>query len=59
VHLADQEQQALILVLSHHTGPSTVDDALLTDLAAVGVASCGVDTDRDGGGCRRWALIDL
>ncbi|MFD5428815.1 hypothetical protein [Streptomyces sp. NPDC127084] len=59
VHLADQNQQALILVLSHQAGPPPADDELLTELANIGVVSCGVDTDRDGGGQRRWALIQL
>ncbi|MGA4960270.1 hypothetical protein [Streptomyces lavendulocolor] len=59
VHLADQDQQALILVLSHQPAQDTPDEQLLHDLAATGVVSCGVDTDRDGAGRRRWALIDL
>lgn len=59
VHLADQDQQALILVLSHQPGRPTLDDAVLTEVAGLGVVSCGTDTDRDGDGCRRWALIQL
>ncbi|MGI5484884.1 hypothetical protein [Streptomyces lavendofoliae] len=59
VHLADQDQQALILVLSHQPTQDTPDQQLLHNLASMGVVSCGVDTDRDGAGRRRWALIDL
>ncbi|WP_329127220.1 hypothetical protein [Streptomyces sp. NBC_01465] len=59
VHLADQDHRALILVLSHHDLHQGDDDALLHELAAAGVVSCGIDTDRDGGGHRRWALIEL
>lgn len=60
VHLADQDQQALILVLTHQPGHATGDEQLLHDLAAYPVvSSCGTDTDRDHGGRRHWALIDL
>lgn len=57
VHLADQNRQALILVLSHQPGQAPADDALLPSIAALGVASCGTDTAADGR--RRWAVIDL
>lgn len=60
VHLADQDRQALVLVLSHQPGAADPGDGgLLAELAAMGVLSCGTDTDRDGGGRRRWALIAL
>jgi hypothetical protein len=59
VHLADQDQRALVLVLSHQTGQAADGDDILPRVAALGVASCGVDTDQDGGGRRRWALIEL
>lgn len=60
VHLADQDHQALILVLSHQPGQACPDDGLLHQLAAHAVvSSCGTDTDREDGGRRRWALIDL
>ncbi len=58
VHLADQERQALVLVLAHQIG---VDEAscerLLPRVAALGVASCGTDTAEDGR--RMWAVLDL
>lgn len=59
VHLADQDQQALILVLSHQPGHAPVDDALLHELAGMGVVSCGADTDLEDGGRRRWALVTI
>lgn len=59
VHLADQDQHALILILSHQPGQAAADQGLLTELAALGVVSCGTDTDREDGGRRRWALIQL
>jgi hypothetical protein len=57
VHLADQNRQALILVLSHQPGQAPTDDALLPRIAELGVAVCGTDTAEDGR--RRWAVIDL
>ncbi|WP_308376645.1 hypothetical protein [Streptomyces sp. ISL-99] len=57
VHLADQDDQALILVLSHQSGQAPIDDALLTQIAALGVVSCGADTNQDGR--RRWALLKM
>ncbi|WP_228973052.1 hypothetical protein [Streptomyces sp. DH12] len=72
VHLADEEQdrQVVVLVLSHRPGPApdgsgrpgdtTPDDGgLLQELAVLGASSCGTETDRDGGGRRRWALVAL
>ncbi|MFE2936577.1 hypothetical protein [Streptomyces sp. NPDC059278] len=59
VHLADQEQRALILVMSHQDRQAPESDDFLTRVAALGVASCGVDTDPEEGGRRRWALIEL
>ncbi|MFF8618230.1 hypothetical protein [Streptomyces sp. NPDC015350] len=59
VHLADQDERALILVMSHQGQQAPADDGFLTRLAALGVASCGVDTDAEEGGRRRWALIEL
>lgn len=57
VHLADQNRQALILVLSHQPGQAPADESILPRIAALGVASCGTDTAADGR--RRWAVIDL
>lgn len=59
LHLADQDNKALILVLSHQPGHAPLDDTLLAELAALGVVSCGVDTDQEDGGRRRWVLIDV
>ncbi|WP_406349160.1 hypothetical protein OHA44_36365 [Streptomyces sp. NBC_00144] len=57
VHLADQDGHALVLVLSHQHGQAPTDDALLHKLAGLGVVSCGVDSDQEHGGRRRWALL--
>lgn len=57
VHLADQNRQALVLVLSHQPGQAPADEAVLPRIAQLGVASCGTDTAADGR--RRWAVIDL
>jgi hypothetical protein len=62
LHLADQDHQALILILSHQSGPAPDDPEgadLLREVTALGVVSCGTDTDREDGGRRRWALTDL
>jgi hypothetical protein len=71
VHLADEEQdrQVVVLVLSHRpdaapdgsgSGDTAPDDGgLLQELAVLGASSCGTETDRDGGGRRRWALVTL
>ncbi|WP_244308853.1 hypothetical protein [Streptomyces monomycini] len=56
LHLADQDQQALVLVLSHQPGPAP-DDTLLPRLAGLGASSCGTDSAPDGR--RLWALLDL
>ncbi|MFF8382324.1 hypothetical protein ACF053_01565 [Streptomyces kanasensis] len=66
VHLADEEEgrQVVVLVLSHRpdttAGDAEPDDGgLLQELAVLGAGSCGTETDRDGGGRRRWALVAL
>ncbi|RCH59727.1 hypothetical protein DT019_38070 [Streptomyces sp. SDr-06] len=62
LHLADQDHQALILILSHqsgHTPEGPEGEDLLRQVTARGVVSCGTDTDQDDGGRRRWALADL
>jgi hypothetical protein len=57
VHLADQEQRVLVLVLSHRTETDPAEDGLLGELAAVRtVVSCGTDSGPDGR--RLWALLD-
>ncbi|POX37730.1 hypothetical protein C3486_26960 [Streptomyces sp. Ru73] len=55
VHLADQNQQVLVLVLNHTAGPGS--DEILAQVAALGAVSCGPDTPPDGR--RLWAVIDL
>ncbi|KOU49976.1 hypothetical protein ADK54_10340 [Streptomyces sp. WM6378] len=59
LHLADQDHQALILVLSHQSGHSPEGGDLLREVTALGVVSCGTDTDQGDGGRRRWTLTDL
>ncbi|MEU7597311.1 hypothetical protein AB0B79_30405 [Streptomyces sp. NPDC039022] len=56
LHLTDQDQQALVLVLSHQPSP-TPDDTVLPRLAELGASSCGTDSAPDGR--RIWALLDL
>ncbi|MEU9107779.1 hypothetical protein AB0D54_26285 [Streptomyces xanthophaeus] len=57
VHLADQEQRVLVMVLSHHGTDGCGDEVHLGELAAVpAVVSCGADTGEDGR--RLWALLD-
>lgn len=57
VHLADQDEHALILVLSHQHEQDPTDHSLLHQLAGLGVVSCGVDTDQEHGGRRCRALL--
>ncbi|MFI6475442.1 hypothetical protein ACIBL5_35005 [Streptomyces sp. NPDC050516] len=49
LHLADQDHQALILLLSHQAGHAPEDEDLLRKVTALGVISCGADTDQEGG----------
>ncbi|KPH99509.1 hypothetical protein OV450_5222 [Actinobacteria bacterium OV450] len=57
VHLADQDQRILAVVLSHVAGAAAQDATVLTDVAAVGtVVGCGTDVAPDGR--RVWALLD-
>ncbi|MFB6952248.1 hypothetical protein ACFCXP_21690 [Streptomyces niveus] len=48
LHLADQDRQALILVLSHRAGLAVTDQRVLPAVAALGATSCGADTAQDG-----------
>ncbi|MEU2955642.1 hypothetical protein [Streptomyces xanthochromogenes] len=57
LHLADQDRQALIMVLSHTAGTDITSDELLRGIADLGASSCGADTATDGR--RLWAVIDL
>ncbi|MFD9636560.1 hypothetical protein [Streptomyces violascens] len=50
VHLAVQDRQALILVLSHQSGHTPEDEGLLREVSAFCIASCGTDTDQKDGG---------
>ncbi|MFD9904030.1 hypothetical protein [Streptomyces sp. NPDC059063] len=59
VHVADQDGAALIMALSHQDGPGQGGEAFLEEVAALGVLSCGADTERDEPGNRRWALLEL
>ncbi|MCX5380387.1 hypothetical protein [Streptomyces sp. NBC_00091] len=56
VHLGDQDQKVLVIVLSHLAATAS-EDALLSQLAALrSVESCGTDASDDGR--RVWALLD-
>lgn len=57
LHLADQDRQALIVVLSHRAGLEVTDEGVLPEVAALGASSCGADTAEDGR--RLWAVLDL
>ncbi|MEV8396666.1 hypothetical protein [Streptomyces niveus] len=57
LHLADQNHQALIVVLSHRPGLAVTDESVLPEIAALGASSCGADTAEDGR--RLWAVLDL
>ncbi|WP_224756304.1 hypothetical protein [Streptomyces sp. col6] len=62
VHLSDQDGQACILALSHHSGLADLDDEAGSDVlhritAHRPVTECGMDTGPDGR--RLWAVIDL
>ncbi|MFF5563919.1 hypothetical protein ACFY7Z_17735 [Streptomyces sp. NPDC012623] len=56
VHLADEDQRLLILVLSHRAGDKAEAD-VLPEVAGLGATSCGTDTAEDGR--RLWAVLDL
>ncbi|MFD3698921.1 hypothetical protein ACFWUZ_22730 [Streptomyces sp. NPDC058646] len=57
IHLADQDQRILVMVLSHHAADGSGVEAVLGELAAVrSVVGCGADTGEDGR--RLWALLD-
>lgn len=58
LHLAEQDDQALLLVFSHHPRPSQPqDDDVLNRLRELGAASCG--TEMTGEGRQVWAVLDL
>ncbi|MGW6604059.1 hypothetical protein [Streptomyces sp. NPDC055036] len=57
LHLADQNRQALMVVLSHQPGLAVADETVLPRIAELGATSCGTDTGEDGR--RLWAVLDL
>ena len=57
LHLAEERDQAVVLVLSHQQGlASGGDDEVMMQMAGCGVSSCGVDAADDGR--RMWAVLD-
>ncbi|MFF3412754.1 hypothetical protein ACFYW8_42820 [Streptomyces sp. NPDC002742] len=58
LHLAEQNDQALILAFSHRSRPSRPrDDDVLDRLRELGASSCG--TEMTGEGRQVWAVVDL
>ncbi|MFI6339894.1 hypothetical protein [Streptomyces sp. NPDC050535] len=58
LHLAEQNDQALLLAFSHHPHPTQAqDDDVLTRLRELGAVSCG--TEMTGEGRQVWAVLDL
>ncbi|MER5891276.1 hypothetical protein ABT160_46355 [Streptomyces sp. NPDC001941] len=65
VHLADQDETALVMVLSHHSTQAPQDQArkgeesVLRSLTGLGVLSCGVEHAAGEPGTRRFAVLAL
>ncbi|MFE9812244.1 hypothetical protein ACFYRN_38410 [Streptomyces sp. NPDC005227] len=58
LHLAKQNDQALLLAFSHHARPDQPqDDDVLERLRELGAASCGTEMTVDGR--QVWAVVDL
>ncbi|MET7745999.1 hypothetical protein [Streptomyces sp. NPDC005385] len=58
LHLAEQNDQALLLAFSHHPRPHQPrDDDVLERLRELGAASCGMEMTVDGR--QVWAAVDL
>ncbi|MFI0960654.1 hypothetical protein ACH4S8_04425 [Streptomyces sp. NPDC021080] len=58
LHLAEQDNQALVLAFSHQPRPSRPqDDDVLARLGELGAVSCGTETT--GEGRQVWAVLDL
>ncbi|MFF3313613.1 hypothetical protein [Streptomyces sp. NPDC002952] len=59
LHLAEQNNQILLLALSHQTDPALrpLSDDVLTTLRELGAASCGTEATAEGR--QVWALLDL
>ncbi|MFJ2440828.1 hypothetical protein ACIOWG_10270 [Streptomyces sp. NPDC087658] len=57
VHLAPQDGQLLVVVLSPCPGLPTAAPETLPRIAELGATSCGTDTAEDGR--RLWAVLDL
>ncbi|MFJ9635007.1 hypothetical protein ACIRU8_45680 [Streptomyces sp. NPDC101175] len=56
VHLAEQDHQALILVLSHRPEATDLQDQVLPRLHDLGAVSCGTELTPDGR--QVWAVLD-
>jgi hypothetical protein len=58
LHLAEQNDQALLLAFSHHSRPpQPQDDDVLTRLRELGAASCGTEMTSEGR--QVWVVLDL
>ncbi|MET8039036.1 hypothetical protein [Streptomyces sp. NPDC005345] len=58
LHLAEQNDQALLLAFSHYARPAQPqDDDVLDRLRELGAASCGTELTDDGR--QVWAVVDL
>ncbi|MET7390843.1 hypothetical protein ACFYPT_35550 [Streptomyces sp. NPDC005529] len=58
LHLAEQNDQALLLAFSHHAYPSRPrDDDVLARLRELGAASCGTEMTVEGR--QVWAVVGL
>ncbi|MEK8146588.1 hypothetical protein NKH18_51035 [Streptomyces sp. M10(2022)] len=57
LHLTDQHQQSLVMILTHQPGLAVADKAVLPRITELGASSCGVDTADDGR--RLWAILDM
>jgi hypothetical protein len=56
VHLTEQDDQALILALSHQAQPGDLQDLVLPRLHELGAVSCGTEITPDGR--QVWAVLD-
>jgi hypothetical protein len=57
LHLAEQDNQALILAFSHQPQPPELGPDVLPHLRTLGAVSCG--TEMTGEGRQLWAVLDL
>ncbi|KOU82528.1 hypothetical protein ADK93_28985 [Streptomyces sp. XY58] len=57
VHLADQDNKILVMVLNHQAGEQEVGGAVPAEVAVLRtIDACGAHTDHDGHAW--WALLD-